>query len=173
MTIDEEKMADYTNMANYYDTIMTSGYYDYDLIVNRILHFQKGQNILEIGCGTGLILEKLSKTKKFHQVTGIDFTKAMLEIADKRLKDRDNVGLFHQNIVTLSLKINMTWLFLMVGYGILFLMITSHSWSVIFPVTPRIKKEWNNSLNIFIQEERCYWVYKGLIMIMKNPFLMS
>jgi SAM-dependent methyltransferase len=96
-------MADYTNMADYYDIIMTSGYYDYDSIVKSILHFQEGQNILEIGCGTGLILEQLVKQKKFHKVTGMDLTKAMLEIADERLKDFDNVCLFQQNIVTLSL----------------------------------------------------------------------
>ena len=29
-----KKMGDYTNMSNYYDLIMTSGYYDYKKIVN-------------------------------------------------------------------------------------------------------------------------------------------
>ena len=44
--------------------IMTSGYYDYDKISESILDVYQGGNILELGCGTGLILEKLIKQKK-------------------------------------------------------------------------------------------------------------
>lgn len=97
-------MGDYTNMAGYYNLIMTSGYYDYDAIVKNILHFYQRGNILEIGCGTGLILEKLIQQKKIDKVTGIDLTKSMLDIAYQSLKDFDNVFLSHQNVITLSLE---------------------------------------------------------------------
>ena len=54
-------MGDYTNMAGYYDVIMTSGYYDYAKIVDSLVAHHPQRNVLEIGCGTGLILEELAK----------------------------------------------------------------------------------------------------------------
>lgn len=90
-------------MAEYYDTIMLSGYYDYDAIVKNIECLHKGSKILEVGCGTGLILEKLVKQSRLHSLTGIDLTKAMLDIARKRLNSYDNIHLFKQNVITLEL----------------------------------------------------------------------
>ncbi len=97
-------MGDYSKMAEYYNTIMTSGYYDYDKIAENILDFYQGGSILEVGCGTGLILEKLIKRKKFNQLTGIDLTESMLDIARENLKYFDNISLSNQNVVTLSLE---------------------------------------------------------------------
>jgi ubiquinone/menaquinone biosynthesis C-methylase UbiE len=54
-------MGDYSNMASYYDVIMTSGYYDYAKIVDNLLLLDNVQQVLEIGCGTGLILEELAR----------------------------------------------------------------------------------------------------------------
>ena len=78
-------MGDYTSMSTYYDVIMTSGYYDYKKIVDGVLN-QPSANILEIGCGTGLILEEIAKRNPAISLTGMDLTQAMLNIAQKRLE---------------------------------------------------------------------------------------
>lgn len=96
-------MGDYTKMAEYYDTIMLSGYYDYDSIARDIEYLHSGSSLLEIGCGTGLILEKLVQQTQVHSLTGIDLTGAMLDIAKKRLNGYGNVQLLEQNVVTLQL----------------------------------------------------------------------
>ena len=96
-------MGDYTNMSGYYDLIMTSGYYDYPKIVNELLVGADFHQVLEIGCGTGLILEELASRKKDIAITGFDLTEAMLAIADQRLHDFSNVQLKHQNVTALSL----------------------------------------------------------------------
>ncbi len=44
----------------------------------------KSENILDIGCGTGVLLELLSK--KGHSVTGIDISEGMLQETIKRIK---------------------------------------------------------------------------------------
>jgi len=97
-------VGDYSNMANYYDVIMTSGYYDYAKIVDNLVLQDNLQNILEIGCGTGLILEELAKRKPNIQISGIDLTAPMLEIAKKRLQSFKNVALSKQNVCHLSLS---------------------------------------------------------------------
>jgi SAM-dependent methyltransferase len=97
-------MGDYTNMASYYDVIMTSGYYDYEKIVDHLVAHPSAKNVLEIGCGTGLILEELAKRQPQLPITGIDLTAPMLSIAQKRLAPFPTVSLSQQNITELSLN---------------------------------------------------------------------
>ena len=96
-------MSDYTNMSTYYDLIMTSGYYDYDAIVSHLVNFDQAESILEIGSGTGLILERLTARRPLLQLAGIDLTQAMLDIAIERLSSHPQIAMHLQNVTTLSL----------------------------------------------------------------------
>jgi cyclopropane fatty-acyl-phospholipid synthase-like methyltransferase len=98
-------MGDYTNMSGYYDVIMTSGYYDYAKIVDSLTSHGPQHNVLEIGCGTGLILEELAKRQPNLPITGIDLTGPMLSIAQKRLATFPTISLSQQNICELSLDV--------------------------------------------------------------------
>ncbi|MSQ57213.1 MAG: class I SAM-dependent methyltransferase [Limnohabitans sp.] len=97
-------MSDYTNMSGYYDLIMTSGYYDYKKIVDGLLMNGPVHDVLEIGCGTGLILEELAKRQHNITIMGIDLTQAMLDIAQQRLLTFSSVKLEQQNITQMSLN---------------------------------------------------------------------
>lgn len=97
-------MGDYTNMSNYYDLIMTSGYYDYKKIVNDLISSANSHDVLEIGCGTGLIIEELASRKNDIEITGFDLTDAMLDIARQRLNKFEHVKLVHQNVTGLQLN---------------------------------------------------------------------
>jgi cyclopropane fatty-acyl-phospholipid synthase-like methyltransferase len=97
-------MGDYTNMAAFYDVIMTSGYYDYDQIVTELLQQTDFRHVLEIGCGTGLIIETLAKRRPDLEIAGIDLTQAMLDIAQNRLKDFPNVSLARENVTQMQLS---------------------------------------------------------------------
>ena len=96
-------MGDYTNMSNYYDLIMQSGYYDYEKIVDHLIQFRPFNNVLEIGCGTGLILEELSKRLPDLEIVGFDLTPAMLDIAHQRLDAHANIRLREQNVTSLQM----------------------------------------------------------------------
>ena len=97
-------MGDYTNMSPYYDVIMTSGYYDYAKIVDSLLAGQPKNIVLEIGCGTGLILEELATRQPQASISGIDLTESMLKIARDRLRKFPNVSLSQQNVCQLTLE---------------------------------------------------------------------
>ena len=99
-----ECMGDYTNMSPYYDVIMTSGYYDYAKIVDSLLTGQSIDKVLEIGCGTGLILEELATRRPQARIAGIDLTEPMLNIAKDRLQKFSNVSLSRQNVCQLTLE---------------------------------------------------------------------
>ena len=96
-------MGDYTNMSSYYDVIMTSGYYDYVQLVDDLERHGPFTNILEIGCGTGLILEEFGRRNSGARITGIDLTEAMLKQARNRLARFPFISLATQNVVDLSL----------------------------------------------------------------------
>ena len=91
-------------MSAYYDVIMTSGYYDYQGIVDGLVSHPNVSNVLEIGCGTGLILEEFAKRQPQVAITGVDLTQAMLDIAKPRLAGFPQVQLSQENVVVFDLK---------------------------------------------------------------------
>nr|NDG06365.1 class I SAM-dependent methyltransferase [Oxalobacteraceae bacterium] len=98
-------MGDYTNMSAYYDLIMTSGYYDYQKIVDNIVSHGDFDKVLELGCGTGLILQELvTRHPAIPKITGIDLTSAMLNIASERLNPYPNISLQRQNVTQFDLE---------------------------------------------------------------------
>jgi cyclopropane fatty-acyl-phospholipid synthase-like methyltransferase len=96
-------MGDYTNMSAYYDLIMTSGYYDYEKIVENIVRDGDFDSVLEIGCGTGLILKELVQKRPAADIMGVDLTEAMLDIASERLQAFPNISLSLQNVTQIDL----------------------------------------------------------------------
>ena len=96
-------MGDYSNMAAYYDAIMTSGYYDYGAIIDDLPAGPTLRTGLEIGCGTGLLLEELVRRHPAVHLTGIDLTEAMLAIARQRLAAHPDVALVQTDVVHMAL----------------------------------------------------------------------
>lgn len=95
-------MNEYTAIVDYYDLLMTSGYYKYGKIAKSISSMiSTTQNIIEIGVGSGLLLEKLLEIDSQFDLTGMDHTPKMIELAKKRLSD--DVSLFVADIVSMSI----------------------------------------------------------------------
>ncbi len=79
----------YEGIAEYYDVLMTAGYYDYDEYANALGEvFAHRRRILELGVGTGLVAERLLARYPDVELTGLDNTPAMLEQARARIGDR-------------------------------------------------------------------------------------
>jgi SAM-dependent methyltransferase len=96
-------MNEYTTMAHYYDTLMTSGYYDYDAIAASLeRHIGAHDRVLEIGVGTGLAAEQLHHRQPHCHLTGVDHTEAMLAIAQGRVGEW--CTLVHADVSSMALE---------------------------------------------------------------------
>ena len=95
-------MNEYTDITEYYDLLMTSGYYDYHKIA-KSFHSVLGERkkLLEVGVGTGLLTEELLKIDDSYELTGIDHTESMLKIARERLGNQ--AKLIQANLVSMEL----------------------------------------------------------------------
>lgn len=65
-----------------------------DYLLERF--FFKGKNVLDIGCGTGRFLARI--TGKVKHITALDFSEEMLKQAGRRLQNFSNVHFENQNI---------------------------------------------------------------------------
>lgn len=98
----KEQINQYTGIAQYYDILMTAGYYDYEAQTDALARILKSCNsVLELGVGTGLVAEKLIEKLPEIDFVGIDFTESMLVQARKRLSR--NVDLRQENVLTMDL----------------------------------------------------------------------
>lgn len=76
--------------AKIYDATRWSFLFGRQRIIELASKTIKPQNILEVGCGTGRNLSSLAKQFPEAQITGIDLSSDMLEIANKKLKPFNN-----------------------------------------------------------------------------------
>ena len=75
----------YTGITDCYDLLMRGGYYDHDTMAgaaDAVMGDRK--KVLELGVGTGLFAQNLADKKPNCDITGVDFTPSMLEIAQER-----------------------------------------------------------------------------------------
>ena len=93
----------YTEITEYYDLWVMSGYYDYHKMAREAHSIvTNDRQILELGVGTGLLAQKYIELDPTCEFTGIDFTPSMLEIAKKRLGNQ--VKLLEADVVTMDLN---------------------------------------------------------------------
>lgn len=76
----------YTGITDCYDLLMRGGYYDHDTMAGAAdAVIGERKKVLELGVGTGLFAQSLAGRKQDHDITGVDFTPSMLEIAHERV----------------------------------------------------------------------------------------
>ena len=101
-TYSEQDLNTYSGISDYYDVLMTNGYYNYDEITRDLMEvLGSRQRVLELGVGTGLVAEGLLKQNSDLSLTGLDNTESMLAQAKERLGDRIKYEL--QDVTKLSL----------------------------------------------------------------------
>lgn len=101
----KEDLNTYEGIAEFYDTLMTQGYYNYDQITKDLSEIiGNKEHVLELGVGTGLVAEYLLKHNPAYKLTGVDNTEAMINQAKERLGD--SIKYEFQDITKLELDHN-------------------------------------------------------------------
>ncbi|MEM9213358.1 MAG: methyltransferase domain-containing protein [Cyanobacteria bacterium P01_F01_bin.150] len=96
-------MKQYDAIAQYYDLVMKSGYYNHTQAAHSLNNIIKTRKkVLEIGLGTGLLAEKLLDINPNYDLTGLEYSPAMLERSKARLANRARV--LEGNVLSLDLE---------------------------------------------------------------------
>jgi ubiquinone/menaquinone biosynthesis C-methylase UbiE len=83
----KEARTSYDRMSRWYDMLAGSSELKYEQIGLQNLRIQKGENVLEIGFGTGQCIPSLAKSVgDSGTVYGIDISAGMLDVALKRVR---------------------------------------------------------------------------------------
>ena len=91
----------YKSIANYYDCIFPYDQVQSYFIESSIAERHKKKRILDIGCGTGLLLQKMSKS--FFEVVGIDLNDKMIDLGKKRLHGiNKNINFINLNMLKIK-----------------------------------------------------------------------
>lgn len=91
--------------AAYYDSLFTTFFYQ--AIHQKLLEYvylKENTNVLDLGCGTGLLLKRL--VKKFPQIQGIgsDISSSMLEEANLKNEYREKIAFVKSKAESLCFK---------------------------------------------------------------------
>jgi len=78
-------------------------------IAQRLMHSvppKQYRQIVELGCGTGLLSQLIAKAYPLSTLTLVDFSKDMLQVCQHKLSTNENVNYQHQAIETFMLPPN-------------------------------------------------------------------
>lgn len=75
----------YKKDAEIYDINRSFFLFGRNRLINTIGEYLKPTSILEIGCGTGVNLVKLNHMYPNSKITGLDLSKDMLKVANRKL----------------------------------------------------------------------------------------
>lgn len=92
----------YQQLSHYYDEFVQKNR-DYQAIATHLSQILGNhRNVLDIGIGTGLVVEYLLQSNSQYKITGIDTSNSLLELAKERIgKD---VNLYCQSVSELNLN---------------------------------------------------------------------
>ncbi len=91
----------YQGVAKFYDKLVKKNVNYYEIATEFAQIIGEARDLLEIGIGTGLVVENLLQIEPNYRITGIDTSESFLEEAQKRLGQK--VDLHYQSVSELDI----------------------------------------------------------------------
>ena len=108
MTVDNPKNLVpkfFDNTSTSYDKVAVLATFGKDRYWKKeiLKHIQKGTNILDLACGTGILTRKLAEKFPNSKIIGLDITQSYLQIAKRNSFKYTNISFIHQDAEKLNL----------------------------------------------------------------------
>ena len=105
--IDEHNVKRFNKWAGSYDTGIVSIFFKMCYRkIRPLLNLQDGMRLLDVGCGTGSLLQELSGSGKELNLYGIDLSPEMINAARVKLKDEKHTELYEGSAADLPFQSN-------------------------------------------------------------------
>jgi len=95
----------FDNTSTSYDKVVVLATFGKDRYWKKeiLKHIQKGTNILDLACGTGILTRKLAEKFPNSKIIGLDITQSYLEIAKRNSFKYTNISFIRQDAEKLNL----------------------------------------------------------------------
>lgn len=103
--LEKNSIAQFTKWAKNYDRSINS--YAFKLTnskITTILNPKPGSSILDVGCGSGILIKKLLSLNRNLKLQGIDITPKMAEVARSKFKHNSSVKITLGSVVKMPFK---------------------------------------------------------------------
>lgn len=96
-TIEKHSVQQFDKWAEDYDKKRYFTFYNTNKALVKVLNPQAGSSILDIGCGTGILLDQLISLKRDLKLFGIDISPEMINVSKEKLGKQINLQIGSAN----------------------------------------------------------------------------
>lgn len=90
--LEKNSVTQFTRWAKNYDKPITSFIFrQTNSKIASILNPKPNSSLLDVGCGTGILISKLLSRNKYMRIYGLDITPKMVEVAKSKFKNNPHV----------------------------------------------------------------------------------
>jgi len=90
--------------SNYDNNLATFTFKQTNAKIVSTLNPKESSALLDVGCGSGILLNQLDNLHRNMRLYGIDITPLMVQVAKKKFEGRSNVQIFEGSAVNLPFK---------------------------------------------------------------------
>ena len=104
--IEENSKKEFNSWAKTYDSFFNHWYFSHtNKKIVSLLEINPKSSILDVGCGTGILIENLID-KKYSKIYGIDISQEMVKMAKRKFSKNKKVKIFLGSAVKMPYKNN-------------------------------------------------------------------
>ncbi|MBI4973947.1 methyltransferase domain-containing protein [Candidatus Roizmanbacteria bacterium] len=105
--LEENSIKQFTRWADNYDNPFTSiTFRQTNSQIVKLLNPKPNSSLLDVGCGSGILIQKLLSLNRNMKLYGLDITPKMVEVAKKKFKNNPNVEITQGSAINMPYENN-------------------------------------------------------------------
>ncbi|MEK7079450.1 MAG: methyltransferase domain-containing protein, partial [Patescibacteria group bacterium] len=98
--LEENSIKQFTQWADNYDNPLTSiTFQQTNSHIVKLLNPKPDSSLLDVGCGSGILIQKLLSLNRDIKLFGLDITPKMVEVAKKKFTNNSNIKIIQGSAI--------------------------------------------------------------------------
>ncbi len=105
--LEKNSIAEFSKWASNYDNnLATFTFKQTNAKIVSTLNPTKGSSLLDVGCGSGILLDQLDKLSRNMKLFGIDITPLMVQVAKEKFTSKPSIQILEASAINLPFEDN-------------------------------------------------------------------